>query len=94
MIPVKTMPRFKCDFCKKRGISQKIKWHEKNCFRNPNRICSACDNTKFISAGDDYNTQIDCIYCAKFDPNKVKEIEDREKGLTTSDDFFKSLADV
>lgn len=75
MKEVKTQKRYKCDFCKKRGIKQKMEWHEKNCYQNPNRFCTACDNTKQISAGDDYNTPIDCPYCKAFDKQKFEEIK-------------------
>lgn len=83
MIEVKTQKRYKCDFCKKRGIKKNIAWHEGNCFRNPNRVCSACENTGKISAGDDYNTPIDCPYCASFDKQKLKEIEEYYGGKSS-----------
>jgi len=83
MKEVKTQKKYKCDFCKKRGIKRKIAWHEGNCYRNPNRICSTCNNTgKYdCDVGDDNGTivEMDCQYCASFDANKLKEIEEYEK---------------
>lgn len=79
MIPVKTMPRFKCDFCKKRGIKRKIEWHEKLCFRNPNRVCFECKNTGRVEVDigmEGYPPfQQDCQYCAKFDPKFMEKLE-------------------
>lgn len=39
MIPVKTYPKFKCDFCKKRAVAWVMKKHEIICWYNPNRVC-------------------------------------------------------
>ncbi len=78
MKEVKSQQRYKCDFCKVRGIKKKMLWHEKNCYRNPNRVCSDCENTGKVSAGDDYNTPVDCPNCTAFDKNKLLEIEKYE----------------
>ena len=81
MVPVKTMPRFKCDFCNKRSIKRVMELHEKRCFRNPNRFCELCENKGYT---EEYYEGIgtrktDCPYCSKFDPEKLKEIEAREQ---------------
>lgn len=73
MIPVKTMPRFKCEFCKKRGIKRKIEWHEKQCYRNPNRFCSTCQNKGEVDSGFE-GRMIPCAYCEKFDPDFMKNL--------------------
>ena len=82
MKEVKTQQRYKCDFCKKRGIKRKMEFHEGICYRNPSRICSYCENVgwKYESAGDENDTQIkvDCPYCKAFDPKKKEEIEKYE----------------
>lgn len=85
MKEVKTQKRYKCDFCKKRGIKRKMEFHEKNCYRNPNRECSACKNTGKVSAGDDYNTPVDCPYCSAFSKEKLAEIEKYESNLLSPD---------
>ncbi len=88
MIEVKTQKRYKCDFCKKRGIKRKIEFHESNCYRNPNRVCSKCENVGWTweSAGeeDKIGTRVKtkCSYCSAFDPLKIKEIKEREALLT------------
>ena len=43
MIPVKTYPKFKCEFCKKKAVEHAMKRHEKICYYNPNRVCDRCD---------------------------------------------------
>lgn len=79
MIEVKTQKRYKCDFCKRRGIKRKMEFHEVNCYRNPNRVCSTCKNTgKYMQdMGDDNATEVefDCPYCGAFDKEKLKQIE-------------------
>lgn len=69
MIPVQTRQRYKCQFCKQRGIKSKIEWHEKQCYRNPARICDACKNTRYDGEGND------CVFCAKFNPKLIEEIK-------------------
>ena len=81
MIPVKTLPRFKCDFCKKRSTKTVMEKHERRCFRNPDRYCEECQNLGFISVEiDEMGThQQPCEYCSRFDPEKLKAIEEYEK---------------
>jgi len=85
MKEVKTQKRYKCDFCKKRGIVRTMKFHEKNCYRNPRRVCSACNNTgKYeYDTGDDNSTMVEviCHYCEKFDPQKIEDIKEYELSL-------------
>ena len=82
MIPVKTLQKYKCDFCKKRSVKHIIALHEKRCFRNPNRFCDYCKNTGKATEtdGTDYDNpiKVDCRYCAKFDKKMLKEIRERE----------------
>lgn len=75
---VKTMPKYKCDFCNRRSTRATMELHEKRCYRNPNRFCDACDNTRFVDAGADVPGELPCPYCSKFDPKQLKEIEERE----------------
>lgn len=85
MQAVRTQQKFKCDFCKKRSVRHVIELHEKRCFRNPNRHCDACDNTGFVT--NDYGmyplqaVKEPCLYCSKFDPKQLAEIEAYERGL-------------
>jgi len=85
MKEVKTQKRYKCDFCKKRGIKRKMEFHEVNCYRNPKRVCSTCNNTgkydQETGADSPAYIEADCPYCSAFDKNKLKEIEDYETSL-------------
>lgn len=80
MIEVKTQKRYKCDFCKRRSVKSVIARHETTCYRNPNRICYLCENSKVVDAGADYPIDVPCPECERFDKNKLTEIEAREKG--------------
>ena len=77
------MQRYKCDFCKKRGIKRIIERHEINCYQNPNRICSRCNNTgKYtVEYGDDYGTTgiEDCEFCKAFSKERFEEIKKYKK---------------
>ena len=88
MIEVKTQKRYKCDFCKKRGIKKTILFHERNCYRNPNRVCSNCNNTgKYeYDAGDDNSTiaEATCPYCEAFDKQKLEDIKKYEADLLSN----------
>ena len=82
MKQVKVMPRFKCDFCKKRSIKRVMELHEKRCFRNPNRFCDYCDNTGKVEVSEnEMSYKEDCPYCGSFDKKQLEEIEKREKSL-------------
>jgi len=84
MKEIKTHKRYRCDFCKKTGIKRKMEWHEKMCFRNPNRFCSECNNTGLVDVyGDHWLGQTECTYCAKMDKELLKEIDAREANLST-----------
>ncbi len=86
MQPVKTQPKFKCDFCKKRSVKSVIAKHEIRCFRNPHRFCDHCDNTGEVTIfADDIcegiggSFQQPCQYCSKFNPDTLAAIEEYEK---------------
>ena len=68
MRPVKTKPRFMCDFCKHTATMATMVKHERRCYRNPNRECDACDGDGIIDTGCDGYTDgpkfADCPYCA------------------------------
>ena len=87
MKPVKTLQKYKCDFCKKRGIKSATERHEKICFRNPHRYCDLCHNRGELF--DDINgdgslvSHEPCPYCSKFDPKLLKEIQEREAKPST-----------
>jgi hypothetical protein len=90
MKPVKTLPKFKCDFCKRRAVKWVMELHEKRCFRNPNRFCDYCENKGFTHehiVGDGINEEayyqdIPCPYCSAKDEQKTKEIDNYYKSLT------------
>lgn len=80
MKSVKVMPRFQCDFCKKRGVRASMKKHERRCFQNPNRFCDACENSGKVKDEIDNpyggldEVERDCPYCAKQDVEMTKQI--------------------
>lgn len=81
MIPVKTLPRFKCGFCKKRGVGYAIERHERRCFRNPNRFCDFCENKGYVTEYEPENGSTadwPCQFCEKRDLKMEKEIADYE----------------
>lgn len=80
MKPVKTLQRYKCDFCKKRSVKHIIAKHEKSCYRNPKRFCDNCNNTGITREElvDPIYGDVPCRYCADFDKKMLKEIEERE----------------
>lgn len=80
MKPVKTIQRYQCDFCSKRSTKSVIAIHEKRCYRNPNRFCDFCQNEGFTTQTplEGHSYKEPCPYCASFDKQKLKEIEERE----------------
>ena len=85
MKPVKTIQKYKCDFCKRRSTKSSMEAHEKICFRNPKRFCELCKNTgeviEDINGDGSLVSHEPCFYCSKFDPKMKAEIETREKKL-------------
>lgn len=74
------MQKYKCDFCKKRGVRWSIEKHEKICFRNPNRFCPDCENTGMVTVCYDGGCgEQPCHYCSKFDKEMLRQIEEREE---------------
>jgi hypothetical protein len=67
MKPVKTKPRFKCDFCNFKATEPTVEKHEVICWKNPNRYCKACGNTGIIKQIIDVGLvdRIDCYYCSQ-----------------------------
>lgn len=85
MKPVKTLQKYKCDFCKKRSVKSAMEKHEKRCFRNPNRYCDYCDNQGYTleTVLDEYPpAKQDCPYCSTFSDKQLKEIEAREAKIS------------
>lgn len=84
MKAVKTLQRYKCDFCKKRSVKHVMEKHERRCYRNPNRYCDFCENVGFTE--EDHGSigiqKHPCHYCSQFDKKMRDEIEAREKGLS------------
>lgn len=82
MKEVKTLQKYKCDFCKMRSTKARMEIHEKRCFRNPNRFCDFCSNTGEIIEHEDNIGKLShpCPYCSSFDGEKLRQIEAREKG--------------
>jgi len=83
MKAVITRQKYKCDFCKKRGIKTAMEKHERRCFRNPNRFCDYCKNKGETDEGVDiYTHMVPCPYCSQRDLAKEKAIKEYEAGLT------------
>lgn len=77
MKSVKVMPRFQCDFCRRRSTLPAMKKHEQRCFKNPNRYCDACKNTKKVMGEEEHpeyvkEVEVDCLYCLKYDEYLTK----------------------
>lgn len=75
MKPVKTKPRFKCDFCRRVSTKGAMETHEKICWKNPNRYCELCDNRGYVRECYDEGICSDepCIYCSQFKKSMVEE---------------------
>lgn len=85
MKAVKTLQKYKCDFCNKRSVKHAMELHEKRCFRNPNRFCDYCENKGFTEEYEEhYLLKQNCPFCSRFDAKQLKEIEEREAGLINS----------
>ncbi len=66
--PVRTLPRFRCDFCTKVLTRSAMERHELICWKNPNRYCEMCENRGEVDEGDGYySNMIPCYYCSQFD---------------------------
>ena len=83
---VRTLQKYKCDFCNYRSIKHVVATHEKRCFRNPDRYCDYCENKGYIMEHyEEHGSQkLDCPYCASFNKDKLKAIEEYEKALDNS----------
>lgn len=70
MRPVKTRPRFRCDFCWFTATEPTVAKHERICWRNPGRYCDTCNNTGEITTdhGPGLIEREPCYYCREFDP--------------------------
>jgi hypothetical protein len=44
MKPVKSQPRFRCDFCSKTLTKSAMERHEEICYKNPERKCPICED--------------------------------------------------
>lgn len=68
MRPVKTQPRFKCDFCSKVATAPTIERHEPLCYYNPDRYCHLCDNTGVTSEYFEGYGSVDdpCYWCSEY----------------------------
>ena len=74
MRPIKTRPRFHCDFCSYTSSSVSgMTAHERRCWANPNRICDLCGNTGIMEhdgMGDGSGIYEEpCFYCKQFNPS-------------------------
>lgn len=83
MKEVKVMPKFKCDFCKKRATKASMLKHEIICWYNPNRKCRTCkgEGTVFILNGSldgqIWEDEKDCDDC-----ERAKYIKENKENKT------------
>lgn len=74
MKEIKTLPRYRCDFCKKTGVKATLVRHEIICWRNPNRYCESCKNkgeyTEVYDVG--LSQTFPCFFCSQYDETKLK----------------------
>ena len=93
MEKVRTMQKYKCDYCQKRSVKHVIEKHEKRCYRNPNRFCDYCDNKGYtmVDVADYHTIKVDCPYCKKFDEKMLKEIENRENGIEKKEETLQDV---
>lgn len=81
MKAVRTLQKYKCDFCTKRMVKQAMERHEPRCYRNPKRYCDYCENQGYTMEtilegyGD---VKQACPFCSRFDEKKKKAIEEYE----------------
>ena|SRR3990167_11208005 len=87
MKAVKTLQKYKCDFCRKRSVKSAMERHEKICWRNPDRFCELCQNKgeyvecygDLIEEGDcGLSETMPCHYCSQRDLEKEKAINEYE----------------
>lgn len=86
MKPIRTRPKFRCDFCRYSATAPAVEKHEKICWLNPNRYCQMCQNRGYYF--DVYDTvdgatapKIPCPYCSKF---TTKEQWEERLGMEVS----------
>ena len=70
MRPVKTRPRFRCDFCRYAATRAAVERHEQICWMNPDRHCLNCDGRGYHEESYDLGAslQVPCYFCSKRDP--------------------------
>jgi hypothetical protein len=73
MRPVKTKPRFRCEYCRFTATEPTVVKHEKICWRNPNRYCESCKNKGYYYEEYDegLGENIPCYYCSQYKPLDV-----------------------
>jgi hypothetical protein len=87
MRPVKTKPRFKCDFCTKVLTFAAMERHEKICWKNPNRYCELCKNEGVITEYFEGYGGVEhpCYFCEKYDPWPKDDYNRRDIALMGGD---------
>ena len=83
MKQVKTYPKFKCDFCKKRAVKAAMIKHEKICWYNPNRECRTCEGLGYTIGldmnGYDTDEHIPCEDCERAKEIKLQKIREENR---------------
>lgn len=73
MKEIKTYPRYKCDFCKKKAVLYAMTRHEKQCYLNKDRYCNTCKNTGTAETEEDRGEYTETIRVPCWDCFKAKE---------------------
>lgn len=74
MRPVRSLPRFRCDFCTRTSTEASMKRHEKRCYRNPDRFCDYCKNEGYVFVDDGAyygGIKEPCFYCSRLDESLI-----------------------
>ena len=68
MKQIRTMPKFRCAFCKRATTKRAMELHEKICFKNPDRYCDFCQNRGYVMEPFDVPecaVRVPCCFCSK-----------------------------
>lgn len=86
MKAVKSVPRFRCDFCNRVSGKAAMARHEPRCFYNPRRFCENCQGAGFrqhySGYHSGYNTE-ECEFCRKCDVVRENVRRDFEHGRSS-----------
>lgn len=77
---IKTLPRYKCDFCSHTATKAGMERHERICWFNPNRHCRSCNDTGWYPAENERLAPERCYFCGQRDPILTRAVLGPEGG--------------